>query len=68
MLYFFVFKEILKGFSYSTKADIWSLGVCVFECLYGYCPFEERSIGKLITLIDTSMFSIPKSSKNKISP
>lgn len=41
--------EILKGEPYTTKADIWSTGVVLFECLFGYCPFEEKSIAKLIS-------------------
>ena len=34
--------EVLKGKKYGTKADIWSLGVCLFESLYGKCPFEVK--------------------------
>lgn len=40
--------EILKGQDYNLKADIWSLGVVFFECLFGFCPYEDRSIAKLI--------------------
>jgi serine/threonine protein kinase len=45
--------EILKGFKtfylilgcdYSIKADIWSMGVVLFEMLFGYCPYEDRTI------------------------
>lgn len=31
--------EVLKGEDYSSKADVWSLGVVLFEMLFGYCPF-----------------------------
>ena len=44
--------EVLKGNKYGTKADIWSLGVCLFECLFGKCPYEETSIGRLLTKIE----------------
>ena len=44
--------EILKGEIYTIKADIWSLGVLVYEMLYGYCPYEESSIARLINLLD----------------
>ena len=40
--------EVLKGCSYNSKADIWSLGVVIYECLFGYCPFEDKSIARLI--------------------
>jgi len=51
--------EILKGYPYSIKADIWSMGVILFQMLYGYCPFEERSIHRLLTQIETKPVSIP---------
>lgn len=32
--------EILQGHAYDNKADIWSLGVILFEIVAGYRPFE----------------------------
>lgn len=58
--------EILKGCNYSIKADIWSMGVVLFEMLFGYCPYEDRTIARLINQIDHKMLSIPKHI-NKIS-
>ena len=43
--------EILRGEIYSTKADIWSLGVVLYEMLYGFCPFESTTIPKLIEVL-----------------
>lgn len=43
--------EILRGEEYCNKADIWSLGVVLYELLFGFCPFEEKSIAKLINLL-----------------
>lgn len=53
--------EILKGNNYNIKADIWSMGVCLFEMLFGYCPYEDKTIARLINQIDTKEFDIPKS-------
>jgi serine/threonine-protein kinase ULK/ATG1 len=34
---------------YSVKADIWSMGVVLFEMLFGFCPYEDRTIARLIS-------------------
>ena len=51
--------EVLKGQVYNCKADIWSMGVVLFEMLFGFCPFEESTIAKLVTLIDSSPLKMP---------
>lgn len=42
--------EILNNESYDSKADVWSLGVCLYEMLYGLCPYEANSIPQLMTM------------------
>ena len=36
--------EALRGNLYNTIADIWSIGVLLFEMIFGYCPYEDRTI------------------------
>ncbi|KAF8639504.1 hypothetical protein AX17_001409 [Amanita inopinata Kibby_2008] len=35
--------EVIRGHGYSYSCDWWSLGVIMFECLYGYPPFVSNS-------------------------
>lgn len=51
--------EILNGQIYSNKADIWSIGVVLYEMLYGYCPFESNSIPKLIEVLKETELEFP---------
>ena len=51
--------EVLKGLVYDSRADLWALGVILYEMLFGSCPYEESSIPKLITLIDSHYLKIP---------
>lgn len=51
--------EVLKGLIYDSRADIWSLGVILYEMLYGICPYEESSIPKLVSLIDNTILRFP---------
>ncbi|KAH7909038.1 kinase-like domain-containing protein [Hygrophoropsis aurantiaca] len=35
--------EVIRGHGYSFSCDWWSLGVIMFECLYGFPPFVSNS-------------------------
>ena len=58
--------EILKGLTYTIKADIYSMGVMLFEMLYGKAPFEDVNIPGLLNKI--SKGDIVFRSYNPISP
>ena len=51
--------EILKGDEYNIKADIWSMGVVLFEMLFGFCPYEDKTIYRLLNQINLKPLTIP---------
>jgi serine/threonine protein kinase len=50
--------ELLQGRYYCAKADIWSLGVVLYEMLHGKCPYEENSIPTLLEKIKSTELRI----------
>ena len=54
-----LFLEIGNG-HYGTEADMWSLGVCVYELLIGNVPFFKNSIKKIKEDIHKGIFDYPK--------
>jgi len=45
------------------------MGVTFFEILYGYCPYEDKTIPKLISKIELNPIKFPTNSLHfKISP
>ena len=52
--------EVLKGQEYSLKADVWSLGVVVYETLVGFCPWSSKSINSLCSEINKKPLGYPR--------
>lgn len=59
--------EVLLGREYGQKAEVWSLGCVLYEMLYGECPYEERTIAKLIQRIQSNDSVQFNNEVNKIS-
>lgn len=51
--------ELLRGDQYSQKADVWSLGVMFYEMIFSCCPFEEKTIPRLLRLIERESLKFP---------
>ena len=39
----FIFAEVIMSLQYNSKADLWSLGTIVFQCLTGKAPFQAQT-------------------------
>jgi hypothetical protein len=43
--------EVMEGFSYDNKCDLWSVGVCFYEILFGKYPYMGNSIPEILRKI-----------------
>lgn len=43
--------EVLGGKTYNNKADIWSIGTCFYELIYGKPPYTGKNIADLLNNI-----------------
>lgn len=43
--------EILLDHCYDQSADLWSIGVILYECLFGSAPYSSKSIDELMDKI-----------------
>lgn len=55
--------EILAGKEYNSKADIWSIGTCFYELLFGKPPYTANSIVELLKKIHKNPFELPPGAK-----
>lgn len=49
----------MAGSKYSSKVDIWSLGVIFYEMLYGFVPFMENNHNRLYKKITGEQLKFP---------
>ncbi len=52
--------EIMKRNSYNNQTDLWSIGMMLFEMLFGFHPFQDcKSIPELNKALNTRKIQIP---------
>ena len=52
--------EIISHKAYSAKAaDVWALGVLLFNILCGFCPFRGKSDSETRGKIERGLYSVP---------
>ena len=52
--------EILNGSTYSTKSDVWSMGVIFYQMLYGKTPHKATSLEELISKVNKKVIRFPQ--------
>jgi serine/threonine-protein kinase ULK3 len=59
--------EIILKHKYDARADLWSIGVILYECLFGAAPYRSRTIEELLEKVKSlQKIEIPMNAK--ISP
>lgn len=51
--------EILGGYGYDAHADVWALGMTLYEMLFGVCPFQASSPTQIYRKIKTEKLTFP---------
>ncbi|CAK90527.1 unnamed protein product (macronuclear) [Paramecium tetraurelia] len=51
--------QILKRTKYSSKCDVWSLGLILYEMLYGVTPWHSQNLVELMNKLDSKPLSFP---------
>lgn len=58
---FYMAPEVLKKQKYNNKADLWSLGVILFELLFGMKPFKGNDTYEILRKIEYNAIKFPAS-------
>lgn len=52
--------EVAHGRQFNEKADLWSLGIILFEMIAGKVPFKGTTHLEILQLIDKGQYSLPE--------
>ena len=52
--------EILNGSTYSTKSDVWSMGVIFYQLLFSKTPHKANSLEELISKVNKKVIRFPQ--------
>lgn len=52
--------EVIMSLKYDAKADLWSLGTIVYQCLTGKAPFQATTPHELKAFYENSVDLQPK--------
>lgn len=56
--------EIVRKQQYDAKADLWSIGVILYECLFGKAPYTSKTIAELLLRIrNAEKITIPSNTR-----
>ncbi len=59
--------EIIQNLSYcGYKADVWSLGIILYECIFGVRPFDDQDVQNLMKKILSAHIIVPGSASNHL--
>lgn len=59
--------EILVGHEYDARVDLWSIGIILYQCLFGCTPYQFTSTDDIITKFKRNQIHISIPTKPKIS-
>jgi serine/threonine protein kinase len=57
--------EILNGSTYSTKSDVWSMGVIFYQMIFGKTPHRAGSLEELIMKVNKKVIKYPQKLHDK---
>lgn len=60
ILFFFQAPEVIMSLHYDNKADLWSVGTIIFQCLTGKAPFQAHTPQELKMFYEKTPNLAPK--------